>query len=86
MHEKYIIIIVALQVPSHFNVVHDSTKHHNSRSFMITYPSARADTYKYSNFPKTIKECNFLLENIVLSNSVFIFCNKLQSLLYTVVK
>ena len=32
----------------------------------------------YSYFPKSIKEWNFLPENIVLTNSVSTFWNKLQ--------
>ena len=54
-------------------IPHTETRKRSSHSFKFRVPRIKKDVYKFSYFPKTIKEWNELPENVVISDSVELF-------------
>ena len=58
-------------------IPHTETRTRGSHPLKFQIPRANKDSFKFSYFPRTIKEWNQLPEHIVLSNSLEVFKSKL---------
>jgi hypothetical protein len=65
-------------------IPHTETRTRGSHSFKFRVPRIKKDVYKFSYFPKTIKEWNELPENVVISDSVELFKSNLNDFLMPV--
>ena len=66
-------------IPSHYILTNRQTRYYHDLHYII--PSMRTNAYKYSYFPRTIKEWNSLPITIIESDSLHLFQNCLANLL-----
>jgi len=76
---KSIYHLTAVQLPPYFSQTQRSTRQYHPLHFII--PSTNCDYYKYSFFPRTIREWNDLPNDLIESNSLPQFKAKLQALI-----
>ena len=65
-------------------IPHTETRTRGSHPYKFRVPRFSKDVYKFSYFPRTIKEWNDLPKDVVVSNSLDIFKSKLTDFLVSV--
>ena len=65
----------ALKIPQNFTVTNRITRNQHPLHFII--PGTNTNAYKYSYFPRTIREWNSLPDSTIEASSLDQFLNKL---------